>query len=176
MKFLNNANPILKGTSKGMLLLLSRFAIPAACAVIVALIVLNVAALMRPDLGQPPLPVVILILVALPGVLLCLLLIGRAVRDELRNRQDEPSHLGKLLGRLFIFSAIGTVLWATLFLSAWYVLSTFTDLSDDFILDVSVILATLLVFLCGYLLARKDITALAEADRARKRSREWHNE
>ena len=150
---------LLRNTSKNSLLLASRFGIPFGYVMVVPMIFFNLAALFHPAIEQPPYPVAILILLALPATLVCLMLMHRAVNHELKNRENEPSHFRKTLLKTILFGICGSLCWVILFCAAFFVLSRWTTLQDENVLIISVALSILLITLCGVLLARKDITS-----------------
>jgi len=144
----------LRKLSKDSLLLVSRFAIPLVYALILPSMILYVTSLFHSGIELPPYPAVILIPVILLSYLLCLILCHRAVRRELQKRQDEPSHFWKALGKLLLFSIVGMLAWLVLFF-----LSKTTTISTENELGISAILSIILISFCGCLFARKDIAS-----------------
>ena len=141
------------------MLLVSRFAIPLGYALILPVMILYVTSLFHSAIEPPPFPAVILMPVALLFYLLCLMLGHRAVRRELRNRQDEPSHFWKTLGKTLLFSIVGMLVWLVLFFPVLFFLSKTTTISTENELGISAIIPILLIAFCGCLFARKDIAS-----------------
>ena len=160
MESVKNTKALLKVTSKDSLLLALRIGIPIGYVLVALAIIINVVAFIHPSIERPPYPVAILILVALPIVLVCLLLSHRAVRHELRNRRDEPSQFGKTLWRVLFFAIVGLFFWLALFCAVFFALQELTTISVEFALELSAGLPILLLVLCGGVLARKEIALL----------------
>ncbi len=159
MKLKNDLNMMLRTLSKDSLLLVSRFAIPLMYVLILPIMILYVASLFHLGIEPPPFPEVILIPALLLFSLLCLMLCHRVVRRELQNRQDEPSHFWKTLGKTLLFSIVGMLAWLVLFFTVLFFLSKTTTVSTENELVISAILPILLIFFCGCLFARKDIAS-----------------
>ena len=163
MKRKNERNIMLKKSSKDSLLLVSRFAIPLGYALILPCLIFCFTPLVHSGIEPPPYPAVILIRVGLPFTLLCLMLSHRAVRRELRKRDDEPSHFWKTLGKTLLFSIAGTLVWLILFFVVLFFLSKTTSISEDNELEISAKLSIFLVVFCGFVFARKDIASLRDS-------------
>ena len=163
MKHKNELNTVLKKSSKDSLLLVSRFAFPLGYALILPLMILYVTSLFHSGIETPPFPAVILMPVALLFSLICLMLCHRAVRRELRNRQDEPSDFWKTLRKTLLFSIAGTLVWLALFYATLFVLSKTTIVPAEDDLENSAKLSILLIVICGFVFARKDIASLRDS-------------
>lgn len=163
MKLKDGLNMILKKSSKDSLLLVSRFAIPLVYALILPAMIFYVTSLFHSGIEPPPFPAVILMPVILLSYLLCLLLSHRAVRRELRNRQDEPYHFCKTLRKTLLFSIAGTLIWLILFFPVLFFLAKTTTISAENELVISAIISILLIGFCGCLFARKDIASLIDS-------------
>jgi hypothetical protein len=157
---------ILKNTSKDSLLLASRFAIPFGYGLVGSLIAFNLVALIHPGIEQPPFPVMAVILSSLPVALLGLVFSHRAVRRELRNRREEPSHLRKALLRVSLFAGVGLVLWLALFFVTLFALERLTSISNERALEISAVLPIIPIALCGCLLARKEVASCCRSGRS----------
>ncbi len=160
---MNRANLVLRKTSKDSLLLASRLGIPLGYILVVPLIVLNMVVLFIPGVERPPFAVSAFILFGLASVFVCLVLVHRAVKRELRNRAEEPSHFGKVLWRVSLFVIAGASLWLILFLAFFHALLRWTLVDMARAYEIAAVLPLLPLILCGCLLARKDIAALRAA-------------
>jgi uncharacterized membrane protein HdeD (DUF308 family) len=84
------------------------------------------------------------------GFLIYLLGLGfshHAVKGELKNRKDEPSHFWKTLGRMILLIVIGLILFFAIFLGSQFALSEMTSMNDEHIVNICIYIS--LAFLIG---------------------------
>ena len=166
MKHEKHQNPTLRNTSKNSLLLASRFGIPLGYALVGLAIALNISAFMHPGLEQPPFPLTVLIPLGLVVVLVVLVFSHRAVRRELRNRQEETSYPRRTLLRVTLFVGVGLLFWLALFFATLCGLERLTSISSMHALEISAVLPIPPMVLGGLMLARKETASCCRSGRS----------